>query len=226
MLQGLESIIGIDEAGRGPLAGPVVAAAAVFPADYAHKKINDSKKLSKKIRDSLFSEIQLEAIDWAIVAVSPWEIDKRNIREATKWAMSLACEAVRGDRVIIDGNMLIRTPRPQEAIVRGDALHVQISAASILAKVWRDKHMEELSEYFPEYGFALHNGYPTKAHREAVARFGPCPIHRKTFAGVREYLGQTTLKQIPLPTLPYEELGYCLYSKFSSQEFKALRLAC
>lgn len=222
-----QSIIGIDEAGRGPLAGPVVAAAAVFSSDYLHKEITDSKKLSRKTRDRLYSEIQAQALDWAIAAVSPQEIDRRNIREATKWAMSLACEAVSGERVLIDGNMLITTTRPQQAVIGGDALHVQISAASILAKVWRDRHMEELGECYPAYGFSAHNGYPTKTHREAIARHGVSPVHRKTFAGVREYVANIALPQQLNPaSLPYEQTGYYLLSKFSASPSTSMRQAC
>ena len=137
-------IIGVDEVGRGPIAGPVVAAAASFPSNYSHPEITDSKKLSAKKRDKLYEQIQDEALDWSIVSVSHLLIDEMNILQAAKLAMSKAVGCLSGDQVLVDGNMEIDTELPQETVIKGDSLHVQISAASILAKVWRDKRMQEL----------------------------------------------------------------------------------
>ena len=137
-------IAGVDEVGRGPLAGPVVAAAAVFAAGYVNPAIKDSKQLSAKRREQLVDVIKRDAVGWAIVAVGPKRIDRLNIREATKLAMSLALKRVRADRVLVDGNMAINTALPQRTVVKGDAKHVEISAASILAKVYRDQMMAVL----------------------------------------------------------------------------------
>lgn len=181
-------IAGVDEAGRGPLAGPVVAAAAVFESGYNNSEIRDSKKLSAKKRETLFEIIRRDAAAWAIVAVGPRRIDDINIREATRLAMKLAVERIHADIVLIDGNVPIETTLPQRTIVGGDALRVEISAASILAKVWRDRLMCILDTKYPGYGLARHFGYPTSSHRGAIAALGPSPIHRRTFAGVREHL--------------------------------------
>lgn len=186
-------IAGVDEAGRGPLAGPVVAAAAVFPAGYKNSRFKDSKQLSEKQRELLFEEVKREALSWAIVAVGHHRIDALNIREATREAMRLAVERVQADHVLVDGNVPIRIALPQETIVKGDALCVEISAASILAKVWRDRLMVTLGEKYPGYGLEKHSGYPTQSHRAAIQAIGPSRIHRRTFAGVKEFLH-------PLPT--------------------------
>lgn len=180
-------ICGVDEAGRGPLAGPVVAAAVVLPYDYQNPKIKDSKQLSAKKREQLVEIIRADAIACAVIAVGPRRIDKLNILRATLLAMKLAVEKVKGfaDIVLIDGNQRIDTELPQRTVIGGDALHVQISAASILAKVWRDRLMVDLSKKYPGYGFEKHAGYPTVTHKEAILRQGPSPVHRLTFAGVR-----------------------------------------
>ena len=185
-------IAGVDEAGRGPLAGPVVAAVAVFEEGYINHDIRDSKKLSAKKRDGLFDVIIRDCRAYAIVSVGARRIDAINIREATKVAMSLAVRRITADLVLVDGNMAIPTTIPQRTVIGGDDLHVEISAASILAKVWRDRIMIMLDNRYPGYGLATHAGYPTKAHREAVRVQGPSPIHRATFAGVREYLHLST----------------------------------
>ena len=177
-------ICGVDEAGRGPLAGPVVAAAVVLNQDFSDPRIRDSKKLSKQQRESLFDYIKASALSWSIVAVGARRIDSLNILQATKLAMRLAVERVQADLVLIDGNQPIVCTIPQKTVVGGDRLHVQISAASILAKVWRDRLMESLSLRYPGYGFEKHAGYPTVAHKAAIERLGPCRIHRRTFAGV------------------------------------------
>lgn len=181
-------IAGVDEAGRGPLAGPVVAAAVVFPFGYENKFIQDSKKLSAKKRELLFEEIQRDALDWAIVSVGHHRIEQHNILGASLLAMSLALKRITADKVLVDGNKKIPTLTPQETIIGGDALYVQISAASILAKVWRDRLMQTLDQIYPGYGFAIHAGYPTKNHRQAIASHGPSPVHRRSFRGVCEYL--------------------------------------
>lgn len=185
-------IAGIDEVGRGPLAGPVVAAAVVFEEGYRNPEIKDSKQLSRKKREELVPRIKADAVQWAIIAVGPRRIDRINIREATRLAMSLAAKRVHADLLLIDGNMGIDSETPQRTVIKGDALHVEISAASILAKVYRDNLMQVLDQRYPGYGFAVHAGYATEAHREAIRRAGPCRIHRRSFQGVKEYLPSHT----------------------------------
>jgi ribonuclease HII len=177
-------ICGVDEAGRGPLAGPVVAAAAVFEDSFSDPKIRDSKTLSTQQREKLFEYIKERALSWSIIAVGPRRIDQLNILQATRLAMKLAVERVSADLVLVDGNQPIVCALPQETVIGGDRLHVQISAASILAKVWRDRLMQDLSIRYPGYGFEKHAGYPTPAHKAAILTLGPCKIHRRTFAGV------------------------------------------
>ena len=176
-------ICGIDEAGRGPLAGPVVAAAAVLPKDCQIFYINDSKKLSEKKRDLLFDEIKEKAVAYGIGIVSPQVIDEINILQATYEAMRQAIsqlnvipEILLNDAVTIPGVDIMQVP-----IVKGDAKSVSIAAASILAKVTRDRMMMEYDQIYPEYGFAKHKGYGTAAHIAALKEYGPCPIHRRTF---------------------------------------------
>ena len=181
-------ICGVDEAGRGPLAGPVVAAAAVFEEGFENPLIQDSKKLSAKKRDSLYDVITSQATSWAIIAVGPRRIEDLNILQATRLAMKLAVERVSADLVLIDGNQAIDIALPQRTVIGGDRLHVEISAASILAKVWRDRLMETLGEKYPGYGLEKHAGYPTPSHKQAIAELGPSRIHRKTFAGVCEHV--------------------------------------
>ena len=181
-------IAGVDEVGRGPLAGPVVAAVAVFEEGYINPEIGDSKKLSPKKRENLIEIIKHDAVSWAIVAVGHNRITKLNIREASRLAMALALKRVKADRVLVDGNVPIETNLPQETIVGGDNLRVEIGAASILAKVWRDNLMVVLDNKYPGYGLGKHAGYPTKTHREAIITLGPCKIHRQAFRGVKEYL--------------------------------------
>ncbi|RMG41569.1 MAG: ribonuclease HII [Candidatus Dadabacteria bacterium] len=181
-------IAGVDEVGRGPLAGPVVAAAVVFKEGYSNPDIKDSKKLSKKKRKELVSIIKRDATQWAVVAVGPRRIEALNIREASRLAMALALKRVKADLALIDGNVSIDTDIPQETIIGGDSLRVEISAASILAKVWRDDLMKVLDAKYPGYNLGKHAGYPTREHRKAVSEIGPSKVHRKTFRGVREYL--------------------------------------
>ncbi len=177
-------ICGVDEAGRGPLAGPVVAAAAVFDESFTHPEIQDSKALTAKQRNRLFDYITQSASSWSIIAVGPRRIEELNILQATKLAMKLAVERVAADLVLIDGNQPIVCALPQRTVIGGDRLHVQISAASILAKVWRDRLMETLGKKYPGYGLEKHSGYPTPAHKKAIIELGPCRVHRRTFAGV------------------------------------------
>ena len=176
-------ICGIDEAGRGPLAGPVVAAAAVLPKDCQIFYLNDSKKLSEKKRDLLFDEIKEKAVAYGIGIVSPQVIDEINILQATYEAMRQAIsqlnvipEILLNDAVTIPGVDIMQVP-----IVKGDAKSVSIAAASILAKVTRDRMMMEYDQIYPDYGFAKHKGYGTAAHIAALKEYGPCPIHRRTF---------------------------------------------
>ena len=183
----LSPIAGVDEAGRGPLAGPVVAACAVIPLDYPFYYLNDSKKMSEKRREALFEVLQKEAIAFGIGIVSPERIDEINILQATYEAMrealndmekrfSLIPNILLNDAVTIPGISI-----PQKAIVHGDAKSLSIAAASVLAKVTRDHIMLKYDELYPEYGFKQHKGYGTKLHREAILTHGPCPIHRRSF---------------------------------------------
>lgn len=185
-------ISGIDEAGRGPLAGPVTAAAVVLKPDYKNPRIRDSKKLNHQQREELFAEIIQASLCYSIINVEHQEIDKHNIRQATLIAMRKAATEVLQTfpkaSFLIDGNMNLALNFISEAIVKGDDKLTCISAASILAKVHRDRLMSSFDEIYPNYGFAKHKGYPTKDHREAIQKLGPCSIHRRTFAGVREYV--------------------------------------
>ena len=186
-------IAGADEAGRGPLAGPVVGAVVILPKRFRDERIQDSKKLSAAKREYLSEYIKEVAIAYAIVAVGHTRIERINIREASRLAMGLALERVRRKveptLLLVDGNMELFTNLPQRAVIKGDSLHIQISAASIIAKVWRDALMKKLDSKYPGYGLAGHAGYPTAAHRDFIATKGPSRIHRKTFRGVIEYLG-------------------------------------
>ena len=195
-------IAGIDEAGRGPLAGPVTAACVVFPPEYQNPELADSKKLSEKKREQLANEIRQAALAFSVVSVGPRRIEALNIREATRLAMRLCLTRVlrnyeisrsAGLRVLIDGNMPIEftdTFVEEETIIKGDQKVAVISAASILAKVGRDSLMINLDKKYPGYELAKHKGYPTKAHREKIAGLGPSRAHRQSFAGVREYLAR------------------------------------
>lgn len=184
-------IAGVDEAGRGPLVGTVVAAAVILDPNNPIVGLNDSKKLSEKKREKLFIEIQEKAVAWAIAEASPAEIDELNILQASLLAMRRAVEAlqIQPDQVLVDGNKIPQgLSMPCEAVVGGDALHAEISAASILAKVTRDRQMLELDQQFPQFGFAKHKGYPTQAHFEAIALHGVTEQHRRSFGPVRKAL--------------------------------------
>ena len=180
---GCRYIAGVDEVGRGPLAGPVVTAAAILPEDFDLLGVNDSKKLTPKKRDELFDRIKDAAVCWAIGRREPGRIDEINILNATKEAMLDAVNglSVRPDHVLIDAVKLPSLDIPQTSIIHGDALSVSIAAASILAKVTRDREMEEMAKIWPGYSFEKNKGYGTKAHYEGLKALGPCPIHRKTF---------------------------------------------
>ncbi len=180
--KGYVSVCGVDEAGRGPLAGSVFAAAVILPKDVEITGINDSKKLSEKKRELLFDIIKEKAISYHIASIDAKEIDEINILQATFKAMSIAAQKVEADFALIDGNKVPPMLHiPAEAIVKGDAKSASIAAASILAKVSRDREMIELDKIYPEYNFKKHKGYGTKAHVEALLTHGPCEIHRLTF---------------------------------------------
>ena len=189
--RGLRCIVGVDEAGRGPLAGPVVAGAVILPVDFTHPKLNDSKKLSHKMRAAIFAELQADSrLRRATAHASVAEIDTLNILRATHLAMRRAVEAlgVVPEMVLIDGLPVRDFLFPQQAVVGGDGLSLSIAAASILAKVERDLLMEKYDAEFPEYGFAAHKGYGTRRHLAALEKHGPCPIHRMSFAPLAQPL--------------------------------------
>ncbi len=177
------AICGIDEAGRGPLAGPVAAGAAILPKDCEILYLNDSKKLSEKRRESLFAEIQEKAVAWNVALVEPELIDEINILQATYEAMrrAVAGLGIKPDLLLNDAVVIPGIDTKQVKIIKGDAKSVSIAAASILAKVTRDHMMVEYDKLYPQYGFAKHKGYGTAAHIAAIREFGPCPIHRRTF---------------------------------------------
>jgi len=181
--QGCKIICGIDEAGRGPLAGPVCAAAVILPLDLEIEGLNDSKKLTEKRREALYDIIIEKAIAYGVAFASEEEIDEINILQATFLAMQRAVEqlAVKPDMVLVDGNREPELEFPVKTIVKGDSLSANIAAASILAKVTRDRLMVELDAQYPQYGFAVHKGYGTKAHYAALTEHGMCPSHRRTF---------------------------------------------
>ena len=188
---GLQCIAGIDEAGRGPLAGPVVAAAVILPARFRHPLIDDSKKLTPGLRDQIYAEISVHPrICWAVSIVEHDEVDRINILRASHEAMRRAVRALSmlPQHALIDGLPVRPFPVPHTAIVKGDGQCKSIAAASILAKVTRDRIMVCLDAEFPFYGFAQHKGYPTGLHLERLKIHGPCPIHRKTFLPVVQRL--------------------------------------
>lgn len=186
---------GVDEAGRGPLAGDVVAAAVILDEKRPVAGLADSKKLSEKKREALFNEIQERAIAFCIARASVDEIDQLNILHASMLAMKRAVEGlhIEPHHVLVDGNRLPQWRYSSEAVVQGDASVAAISAASILAKVTRDREMCVLDDLYPGYGFALHKGYPTKQHLAALQTMGPSPIHRRGYAPVRDLIAQISL---------------------------------
>jgi len=186
---GYSIIAGIDEAGRGPLAGSVYASAVVLPAGFIPQGINDSKKLTPRVRERLHQQLTSEPdVLWAVAKKTASEIDLLNILRATHAAMRAAWELIepRPDHVLIDGLPVPQFPCPQTALVGGDAISLSIAAASIIAKVERDREMEEMDRLYPEYGFAKHKGYPTAEHFAKLRLHGPCPIHRRSFAPVAQ----------------------------------------
>ena len=188
--QGYTRIAGVDEAGRGPLAGPVVSAAVILPAAFDAGDINDSKKLTPRRREKAYARIYAEAKAVGIGIVDPVEIDRINILQAARLSMAIAVVNLTPQPafVLIDGIFEIPSPLPQIPIAKGDARSVSIAAASIVAKVSRDNLMQRYHEDYPQFGFDSHKGYPTKAHKGAIAVHGPCLIHRRSFRGVREHL--------------------------------------
>lgn len=181
--KGYTAVCGIDEAGRGPLAGPVFAAAVILPEDLGELGINDSKKLSEKKRDALFDIIKEKAIAWSVASASEAEIDEINILNATFLAMKRAVEglSVKPDVALVDGNRKPKTGIEEITLVKGDAKSISIAAASILAKVSRDRYLLELHEKYPEYQFNKHKGYPTALHYEMIKEHGISPVHRLSF---------------------------------------------
>lgn len=180
---GYKNICGVDEAGRGPLAGNVVAAAVILPQGLVIDGLNDSKKLSEKKREALYEVITKEALSYSIAWATPAEIDELNILGATMLAMKRAVErlSVSADFALIDGNCARGFDIPTQTVVKGDAKSPSIAAASILAKVTRDRQCIEMDKAYPEYGFAKHKAYPTKDHMNKVREIGPCPEHRRSF---------------------------------------------
>lgn len=188
--KGFNIICGVDEAGRGPLAGPVYAAAVILPSDCVIEGLNDSKKLTEKKREALFDEIKEKALAYGIASADEKEIDEINILNATFLAMkrAIALLSVRPDLALIDGNQKPHTDIEEVTVIKGDAKSMSIAAASVLAKVSRDRFMLEMAEKYPQYEFARHKGYGTKLHYEKIAQYGVCDIHRRTF--LKKILGE------------------------------------
>lgn len=188
---GYRLIAGVDEVGRGPLVGDVVTAAVILDPNNPIEGLNDSKKLSEKKRLALLPEIQEKALAWSVGRCSPKEIDELNIFQATMLAMQRAVQglAIKPDLVLVDGNKIPQLPMDAQAVVKGDLRVAQISAASIIAKVVRDQEMEELDKAYPQFGFAKHKGYPTKAHFDAIEQHGVIEQHRRSFGPVKRVLG-------------------------------------
>ena len=183
LAKGYKSVCGVDEAGRGPLAGPVCAAAVILPEGVIIDGVNDSKKLSEKKRESLFDVIREQALSYSIAYATVDEIEEINILNATMLAMRRAIDGldIKADYAMIDGNKIPPIDIDAECIVKGDAKSMSIACASILAKVSRDRLLYKYAEEYPMYGFDKHKGYGTKVHREAILKYGPCPHHRKSF---------------------------------------------
>ena len=183
-----DRILGIDEAGRGPMAGPLVVAGVIFPKGYTHDEINDSKKLTEKKREALFDQIIQDALWYEILFVDERTIDAKNIYAATQDAMHKIANDAKANYVLTDAMKLPRYPGKYEAIIKGDSKSLSIAAGSILAKVSRDRYMKILDEKYPQYKFAKHKGYPTKEHIEALHEYGILDCHRKTYRPVAEML--------------------------------------
>src|SRR5438445_13554701 len=188
---GVARIAGIDEAGRGALAGPVVAAAVILPEKFRHRRLNDSKQLAPELREEIYCELVAHPeVTWTVGIVDSVEIDRINILRASHRAMRLAVEALiePPDHVLIDGLPVIPFPLPQTAIIEGDCISLSIAAASVIAKVTRDRMMRDFCAYFPQYCFDQHKGYGTELHLLKLHEFGPCPIHRRSFEPVAQPL--------------------------------------
>ena len=188
-------IAGVDEAGRGPLAGPVVSAAVILPEEFALAGVNDSKKLTEKKRTALFPLIKEQALAVGVGIASHAEIDQINVLQAALLSMKRAVENLsftadypKPDFLLVDGKFTIDTTIDQEAVIKGDSKSISIASASIIAKVTRDAIMRDLHAEYPQYNFIQHKGYPTKAHKAAILAHGPCPVHRRSFKGVKEVL--------------------------------------
>ncbi len=188
--EGLLPVAGVDEAGRGPLAGPVVAGAVILPADLDHSPFKDSKKLTAKGRERVFALLEELQVPMAFGICSAQEIDEINILQASLLAMKRAVEKLSQAPafLLVDGKFTVKMDLPQQALVKGESKSASIAAASVVAKVTRDRLMLEYHEKYPLYNFHQHKGYPTKAHKALVALYGPCPIHRLTFKGVQEHV--------------------------------------
>lgn len=182
------TIVGLDEAGRGPMAGPLVVAGVVFPDGYTNPELDDSKRLSEKKRERLFAVIKQDAVWYDIEFVDEQTIDMKNIYRADQEAMFQIAKAAPADIVLTDAMPLDGLQKHVESIIKGDHKSISIAAASILAKVSRDHYMYHLDALYPQYGFAKHKGYPTKQHKEALRRFGVLPCHRRSYAPVKEQL--------------------------------------
>jgi ribonuclease HII len=191
--QGFDTIAGIDEAGRGPLAGPVVSAAVILPENFSVPGVTDSKKISPAKRSRLYESIYKHAVSIGVGIVDALEIDRVNILQAAllSMAMSAANLKPKPDCLLIDGSFRVPSTLPQKVIPKGDSLSISIAAASIVAKVTRDRLMKRYDLDYPQYGFSRHKGYPTKAHREAIQIHGCTPIHRRSFKGVKEYVSKS-----------------------------------
>ena len=189
-LFGYELLAGVDEAGRGPLAGPVFAAAVILPPDCILEGVNDSKKLSEKRREELYNIITENALAWAVASCDEKVIDEINIRNATYKAMNDAVNMlkIKPEYVIVDGDAVTNMEIPHTCVIKGDAKSLSIAAASILAKVSRDRYLMELDKQYPQYQFAKHKGYGTKLHSEMILKYGPSPVHRRSF--LKKLLGE------------------------------------
>jgi ribonuclease HII len=188
---GVARIAGLDEAGRGALAGPVVAAAVILPEKFRHRRLNDSKQLAPELREDIYSDlVSNPEVRWTVGIVDSIEIDRINILRASHWAMRLATAALNEppEHVLIDGLPVIPFPFPQTAIVEGDCISLSIAAASVIAKVTRDRMMRDFCAQFPQYCFGQHKGYGTELHLLKLHEFGPCPIHRRSFEPVAQPL--------------------------------------
>ncbi len=211
--QGFLQVAGVDEAGRGPLAGPVVAGCVIFPSEPEAQRYRDSKKLTAKQREKLYTALHDSDAIIGVGITEPTEIDRINILQASLFAMRRAvldCGKNGGlypDFLLVDGTFKVPMELPQQPLTKGESKSASIAAASIIAKVTRDRLMAEYHLQYPQYNFQQHKGYPTKAHRAAIAEFGPSPIHRKTFKGVREFYREGT------PEEQAERKQKCLWEK-------------